>query len=149
MTEELMNIGAVSSLTGLSVKAIRFYEDEGYIPRAARSEAGYRHFARADVRRLRLIRLMRRLGVGLGEVKSLLDGSFNADCQLFASELSTLFAQQEQAIDERVAELLELKTELSRLAGHVRHCECEPGQSLDDCDYCSIIDEEGGESRGC
>jgi DNA-binding transcriptional MerR regulator len=144
-----MRIGDVAGLTGLSVKTIRFYEDEGYIPRAQRTDSGYRRFAAGDVRRLRLVGLMRRLGVGLNEVKALLDGSFDGECTAFAADLAALFEQQERAINDRIAELEELKSELSRLAHHVRHCECDPGQTLAGCDYCSILDAEGGENNGC
>jgi DNA-binding transcriptional MerR regulator len=50
-----MNIGEASKGSGVSAKMIRYYEDIELIPPAARSESGYRAYARDDVRRLRFI----------------------------------------------------------------------------------------------
>ena len=41
-----MQIGAVAKRIGLSVDAIRFYERNALLPRAARTEGGFRHVRR-------------------------------------------------------------------------------------------------------
>jgi MerR family transcriptional regulator, copper efflux regulator len=146
--EKQLSIGAVARSTGLSVKAIRFYEDGGFIPRAARTDAGYRHFSGEDVRRLRLLRQMRVLGMPLSEIKPVVARALSADCATFSSELVEIFAQQRGEIDKRIAELEALRTSLDDLSRHIEHCECEPGQAVLDCDYCPILDEEGGDLIG-
>lgn len=70
MTNRL-TIGALSRRTGVPIKAIRFYEARGVIPAPARTEAGYRLYSPADVRRLRLVRRARLMGLALPEVKVL------------------------------------------------------------------------------
>src|SRR5918992_5795735 len=82
-----MTIRDVARLSGLSATAIRFYEDEGYIPPARRSESGYRLYNETDLRRLRLIRRARLLGVPLEQVRDLAGRAFGGDCAVFAAEL--------------------------------------------------------------
>src|SRR5947209_4712214 len=93
-----MNIGAVSRMSGLSTKAIRFYEEEGLIPAARRSDSGYRRYTEADLRRLRLIRQLRLLGVPLAEAKPLVSKALGSDCATFAGELTGAFAKQKEII---------------------------------------------------
>jgi DNA-binding transcriptional MerR regulator len=146
MTKE-MRIGAAARLSGLSVKAIRFYEESGFVPAPLRSESGYRRFSAQDVRRLRFIRRMRQLDVPLSEVRPLVESGLTSDCGEFASELRNAFARQREEITRRIEELEALRRDLDDLAEHVAHCECEPGQKVVDCDYCAVLGEEGGECK--
>jgi DNA-binding transcriptional MerR regulator len=142
MVKEL-SIGAVARRTGLSVKTIRFYELAGYVPASRRSESGYRRYTEADVRRLSLLRQLRHLGLPLAQAQPLLQQALSQDCADFAADLSGVFVQQRHAIEARIAELEDLRGEIDRLAEHVAHCECAPGQTLADWDYCSLLDGEG------
>lgn len=66
-----MYIGEVSKQTGLSVKAIRLYEDMGLIrtpPRLGR----YRVYTQADVEVLQLIAEAKQLGVTLNRLKGVI-----------------------------------------------------------------------------
>ncbi len=146
---EKLSIGSVARMTGLTAKTNRFYEEGGYIPVAMRAESGYRRYSDVDVRRLRLIRRMRLLGLPLSQVKPMVSRAFEGDCSEFAQELTQTLAEQKQQIVQRIAELEALMTELDELSAHVEHCQCAPGQTLADCGYCSILDEEGGDSDGC
>jgi DNA-binding transcriptional MerR regulator len=114
------------------------------VPPARRSESGYRHFGSADVRRLRLLRRLRVLGMPLSQIRPLVERAMSADCADFATELSAVFEQQRREIDRRMAELAALRDDLDGLAKHLEHCACEPGQLMSDCDCCDILNEEGG-----
>lgn len=69
----LYTIGELARRTGLPVRTIRFYSDEGVVPPSDRSAAGYRLYDLAAVARLDLARTLRDLGVGLGAVRRVLD----------------------------------------------------------------------------
>jgi len=60
-----LTIGELSRRTGVPVKTIRFYSDEGLLPPAERSPSGYRLYAEEHVFRIDLIRTLREAGVGL------------------------------------------------------------------------------------
>jgi MerR family transcriptional regulator, mercuric resistance operon regulatory protein len=51
-----IHIGELSRRTGCNVETIRYYERVGLLPRPPRSEAQYRLYDSADVRRLGFVR---------------------------------------------------------------------------------------------
>jgi DNA-binding transcriptional MerR regulator len=67
-----VNIGDASTVTGVSAKMIRHYEDIGLIPPANRTQAGYRVYSEADVHMLRFIRRARNLGFSVKQIEGLL-----------------------------------------------------------------------------
>lgn len=70
--ETLHTIGDLARRTGLPVKTIRFYADEGIVPETGRTPAGYRVYDAGAVARLDLVRTLRDLGVGLPDVRRVL-----------------------------------------------------------------------------
>src|SRR3954452_15162582 len=74
MTDDdiLYTIGALARRTGLPVKTIRFYADEGVVPETGRTPAGYRVYDLDAVARLDLVRTLRDLGVDLPTVRRVL-----------------------------------------------------------------------------
>ena len=68
----LLQIGQVAERTGLSLRTIRWYEEEGLVVPTARSDGGFRLYSDADVARLELIKRMKPLGFALEEMRELL-----------------------------------------------------------------------------
>ena len=149
-----LTIGNVSRDTGLPIRTIRFYESEGVLPAPSRTSSGYRIYSSVDVRRLRLIRNARALGLGLPEIRTLVEQAFASDCRSFAPQLRELITAKRTDVAARIRELQELQEELNDLEKHVMHAACatEPGQLVAECNYCPLIDEEGGtcsDEAGC
>ncbi|MFI0901470.1 MerR family transcriptional regulator [Streptomyces sp. NPDC020983] len=71
--EELLTVGRVAGLTGVSVRTLHHYDEIGLVRPSARTAAGYRAYAAADVERLREVLGYRRLGFGLREIADLVD----------------------------------------------------------------------------
>lgn len=71
---ELYTIGEAARRTGVPARTIRFWCDSGVLPPAGRSADGYRRFDAAALARLDLVRTLRDLGLGLAEVRAVLDG---------------------------------------------------------------------------
>lgn len=70
-----MRIQEVESLVGITKKNIRFYEQEGLIDPKRNRENGYRDYSDEDVLSLKKIRLLRRLGLPIEEIRRLQAGS--------------------------------------------------------------------------
>mgnify|MGYP003630466050 CR=1 FL=1 len=72
-----MLIGGIAKATGTKVNTIRFYEEIGLMPEAARTAAGQRTYTESEVKRLSFIRRARKLGFSIDETRSLLVGLQN------------------------------------------------------------------------
>ena len=149
--ENAHTIGEAARLTGLTPKTIRFYEDEGLLPRPERSQSGYRLYGRGELDRLQLIRRARLLELDLPAIRTLVEHAFAPDCRPFGDELLKTLARQREAVDRRLAELEVLRDQLDAIERHVRHCceGCEPTDTAAECGFCGLIShQEGGETNG-
>ena len=100
-----MKIKYVEELVGITKKNIRFYEEQGLLA-PDRAENGYREYGPADVDRLMQIKLLRKLGVPIEEVKRIFQGSIHLD-DCLDRHLDELERQKEnlakmQAISEQI-----------------------------------------------
>lgn len=69
-----MHINEVEQQTGIAKKNIRFYEKEGLLCPARNGENGYREYTQAEVDALQRIKLLRKLDVPIGEIRTMLAG---------------------------------------------------------------------------
>lgn len=72
MTQRTYSIGEASRLSGVSVRRLRFYADEGLLPPAGRTESGYRVFTDSELVRLDLICCLRDAGLDLDTIRNVL-----------------------------------------------------------------------------
>jgi DNA-binding transcriptional MerR regulator/effector-binding domain-containing protein len=97
--ERLMPIGIFSRMTGLSHRALRLYADRGLLPPARVDETtGYRYYDVHSIRAAEMIRLLRRLGVPLGEMRLYIDAAAT-------DRLEETLKQQKQRLEEEQARL--------------------------------------------
>lgn len=69
-----MKINEVEALAGITKKNIRFYEEQGLLTPKRNAENGYRVYSEEDVEVLRRIRLLRKLGVPIEEIRQMFTG---------------------------------------------------------------------------
>ena len=67
-----MQIGTIAKKIGLSIDAIRFYARNALLPRAPRTQGGFRQYGENDVETLAFIRRVQGLGFKLIEIRGLL-----------------------------------------------------------------------------
>jgi len=72
MKKQSLTIGELSRRTGVPVKTLRFWSDEGLLPPATRTSSGYRLYAEDATIRLDLVRALRDAGLGIEAVKRVL-----------------------------------------------------------------------------
>lgn len=72
-TDTFMPIGRFARLTGLSVKALRHYDELGLLrPATVDADTGYRSYSTDQVERAETIRLLRRLELPLDDIATIL-----------------------------------------------------------------------------
>ena len=90
----MYRIGAFSKITSLTVKALRYYDEQGLLRPSARDESGYRLYSEEDYQTARRIALLRRFGFSIAELRDVLRGSGSDD------ELA-VYLQEKRSLLER------------------------------------------------
>jgi DNA-binding transcriptional MerR regulator len=106
-------IGELSSLTGVSVRALRYYEQHGLL-HSVRTRAGHRRFAPADAERVRRIRMLLDAGMPLVDVSRVIPCFDDEGMHLDACVADRLHAHL-RTIQERIDELGEQQHAVHRL----------------------------------
>jgi len=69
----LLTIGQLARRSGVPVRTIRFWSDEGILPETDRTVSNYRRYDGRAVARLDLVRTLRELGMGLEDIRLVLE----------------------------------------------------------------------------
>jgi len=125
-----MNIGQAGKASGVSAKMIRYYEQTGLIPKALRSDAGYRNYSPADVHTLRFIRRSRDLGFSVEQIGELL--ALWRDRGRASADVKAMALSHVAGLKAKIAELQDMTRTLEHLAEHSHG---------DDRPECPIIEE--------
>lgn len=70
-----MKINEVEALAGITKKNIRFYEEQGLLSPKRNAENGYRDYGDEEVMTLRRIKLLRKIGIPIEEIRQMLSGT--------------------------------------------------------------------------
>jgi DNA-binding transcriptional MerR regulator len=124
-----LRIGEVARRSGLSVKTIRFYCDQGVLRPMGRSEGGYRIFAAESLEELALIRALRTMDVSIADVARILEVRRTGVCN--CSTLKQGIATKMASIDTRIDELVAMKNQLKRLLLSWQDCGGVQPEALD------------------
>jgi len=117
---QTLKIGTVASRSGLPVKTIRFYSDEGLIHPSSRSDAGYRLFGEEVLAELSLIRTLKAMEIPLQDVRGILESRRSGLCT--CSSLQATIRSKAGEIEQRITALRELHLELLELLKDWKDC---------------------------
>lgn len=126
-----MKIGELARLTRTAVETIRYYEREGLLPAAARSEGNYRIYGEAHAERLSFIRHCRSLDMTLDEIRVLL--RFKDAPGDNCAEVNALLDAHIVHVARRMRELRQLERQLRSLREQCREAQ--------DAAHCGILTE--------
>ena len=130
----LMNIGEAAAASGVSAKMIRHYEENGFVPKAGRTVAGYRIYRDADVHLLKFIRRARDLGFSLQEIKGLL--ALWTNRRRASGDVKKMVEKHVKDLDAKIDELQAMRRTLVNLAHHCHGDERPECPILDDLSGC-------------
>lgn len=132
-----MNIGEAAKSSGVSAKMIRYYEDIGLIPPAARTDAGYRVYTESDLHRLHFLRRARDLGFSVKEIGDLLG---------LWSDRSRQSADVKRIAQAHISELQNKITELRGMVDTLQTLvDCCAGDHRPDCPILESLERPEGE----
>jgi DNA-binding transcriptional MerR regulator len=115
-----LKIGEVAQRSGLSVKTIRFYCDQGLIHPSSRSEGGYRLFGDAVFAELERIRTLKAMDIPLQDVARILESQRLGVCT--CASLQATIRHKAGEIEQTIAALRHLHRELNALLSHWEDC---------------------------
>ncbi|RAR63772.1 MerR family transcriptional regulator [Paraburkholderia unamae] len=114
--ESSVNIGEAAKESGVTAKMIRYYESVGLLAPKGRTDAGYRVYGQEEVHSLRFIRQARRLGFLVDDIRRLL--ALWHDRSRASAEVKSIALEHVAELDQRIAELTQMRDTLSHLAAH-------------------------------
>ncbi|MFT3811111.1 MAG: redox-sensitive transcriptional activator SoxR [Micropepsaceae bacterium] len=112
---DLLTIGQLSQRTGLSVSAIRFYEEKGLVS-PARNAGGQRRFPRSDIRRLSFVVIAQMLGLSIGDIEAQLR-TLPQGRTPTRQDWADISRRVRTAIDDRIAALTRMRDRLDGCIG--------------------------------
>jgi len=119
MTQSEFRIGEVAERAGVSIDTVRYYERRRLLPRAPRTQGGFRVFTRDAVERVRFIKQAQELGFSLDEISALLTTGGGAnECRSVRDLLKAKLAE----LDRRLRTMRAFR---GTLANHLAECESE------------------------
>lgn len=122
-----LRIGQVAALSGVSLDTLRYYERRQLLPRARRTQGGFRLFTLETVERVAFIKHAQELGFSLDEIAQLLLPGHATQCRSVRDLLSVKVAE----IDKRIKSMRRFRRMLS---AHLKECEralSEQGQEAE------------------
>ena len=108
-----MRIGELAQATGTKAETIRYYEREGILPYADRTDSNYRDYSKDHLATLTFVRRARELGFSMAQVRELLALSDRDDkpCQ----DVDRLARSQIDEVQRKIDDLTAMRDELSRM----------------------------------
>jgi MerR family transcriptional regulator, copper efflux regulator len=128
-----MTIGQAAKSSAVSAKMIRHYESIGLLPKAQRTESGYRLYDETDVHSLRFIQRARSLGFPLETIRTLL--ALWRNRRRSSAQVKDLAERHIADLERKIAEMQAMVRTLKHLAHHCHG---------DDRPDCPILDDLAG-----
>jgi DNA-binding transcriptional MerR regulator len=113
MNNNLMRIGKLAKMTGITTRTIRFYEELGLISPTGHSIRGNRLYSHECVDKILTINNLKEYGLKLSEIEQIFCAKDNASNKKDAvDKIKTILTEQEKALNFKIAFLNKMKVEL-------------------------------------
>ena len=121
-----MKIGELSKRSNCSIQTIRYYEKEGLLAQAQRSEGNFRLYDNQALKHLLFIKHCRNLDISLSEIKELIQLKVNPSLQ--CKNINQIFDNHIEQVNLKIQGLNQLKVQLQDLRQN-----CTDKQTIESC----------------
>jgi DNA-binding transcriptional MerR regulator len=119
-----MQIGEFAKQAGVSVRAIRYYEELGLIRPEKRSRGGFRLYGPENHKRLAVINFLKEMGLSLSEIREILLAKKTAGGDRSAIRfLLDIFGEKLKMVEARMESLAAMRNELANALRILSSCE--------------------------
>lgn len=138
---ELLSTGDMARLSGSTLRTVRFYEEEGLLVPAERSDGGHRLFTARQLQKLQLILDLREAGLSLSDIRCLCRLKDESDTPEEASKaMSALLERQIDEMQRKIAKLRKLREELATSVAILSECRtCDDEAFPRGCGECDVL----------
>lgn len=128
----MFQIGELAQRCGVSVDTLRFYEKNGLLTPANRTQSGYRQYDDNNQKQVEFILRSKQLGLSLDDIRELLHIRIDSN-EYSCAEVKEITSSKLLVIDQKIAELNEIRAALKTLNDAC----C--GHNDDTASHCSIL----------
>jgi DNA-binding transcriptional MerR regulator len=131
----MLTIGEAAQRLNVSADALRYYEKQGLLEPAERTDAGYRLYDESALRRLSFIKHAQLCGFSLAEVRELLEirGRQDARCD----DVRHRATEKKLQLERKIRALQAMSAALSEL---IEVCQAQEGKPLDACPIVAALE---------
>ena len=120
MKDQLLSIGKMAEINGVSIPTLRLYDKNGLLkPAYIDPESGYRYYTLQQTARLDIIAYMKELGMSLGEIASVL-------CKEDIALIEGILAQKNEQLHEQMRRLKERHDAVERAISQIERYRKSP-----------------------
>lgn len=138
----MLTIGKVAERAQVTADSIRFYEREGLIRPAGKSESGYRLYTEEAIRRIAFIKQAQECGFSLADIRELLElRSTDSAC---CDDIYRVSVAKKLQLEHKIKALNAMSQALTRLIDMCSH----DRKSLDECPILGALEAGLAKQRG-
>jgi MerR family Zn(II)-responsive transcriptional regulator of zntA len=136
MNAAMLTIGKVAQRTQVTADSIRYYEREGLIRPAKKSDSGYRLYTEEVIRRIEFIKQAQHCGFSLAEIRELLDlRSTDSAC---CDDVYRVSMAKRAQLEQKIKALNAMSQALARLIDQCSH----DRKPLDECPILGALEAD-------
>ena len=138
----MLTIGKVAQRAQVTADSIRYYEREGLIKPAQKSESGYRLYTDEAIRRIAFIKQAQECGFSLAEIRELLE--LRSTDKACCDDIYRVSVQKKLQLEHKIKALSAMSQALTRLIDICSH----DRKSLDECPILGALEANGAKQNG-
>jgi MerR family Zn(II)-responsive transcriptional regulator of zntA len=119
-----MQIGEIARRAGMSVRAVRYYEELGLLQPDSHSSGGFRLYSEKNLKRLRVIDFLKSLGLSLAEIREILLAKKSSGGNIESVRtLFKIYGERLSQIESQIKALSDMRDEIAQVVTILRSCQ--------------------------